>query len=125
MSTNFQGRSVTEQDPGGGGPDTCDIPGDGVLPFEAITGGTWPVGAGNVWGAPNGSYDGIGWGSNLTTYYRNQGQTPCGTTFSQRMEISCPSGPDQDYEFNGLGAAITDTNVTSCRAGSCMTHPWP
>ena len=124
-STNFSGRTVTEQDPGNGGPDTCHFPNSFYDPFEAITGGSWPVGSGNVWGTPNGTYDGVGWGTDVVTYYRTAGQAPCATTFSQRMEISCPNGPNQTYELNGLGAGITTTTVSSCRAGSCEIRNWP
>src|SRR5204862_12630 len=73
-TADFQGRTVIEQDPGGGGPDTCHFPGSMYTPGTAITGGTWAVGAGNSWGA-----DFVGWFTGAVTYYRAQGRAPCGT----------------------------------------------
>lgn len=81
---NFGGRTVTERDPGGGGPDTCWFPGSAVMPFEAITGGSWNVNTSNKWGN-----DSIGWSTGAVTYYRSQGRAPCGTSFRQRMVIDC------------------------------------
>jgi hypothetical protein len=118
--TSFQGRIVTERDPGGGGPDTCWWEDSNYMPFESITSGTWPVGANNVWGN-----DYVGYYSWVVTYYREEGRAPCGTTFPQRMEISCPSGPDRAYQTNTLGGSMTSTTVTSTRLGSSEPHTWP
>ncbi|HXI25834.1 MAG TPA: Ig-like domain-containing protein [Pyrinomonadaceae bacterium] len=86
-STNFSGRTVTERDPGGGGPDTCYFNGSIVPEFTHISGGTWPVSSGNAWGT-----DFIGWAPAAVLYYRENGRTPCGTFFTQRMVIDCGSG---------------------------------
>lgn len=130
-NVNFNGRSVTERDPGGGGPDSCHFNGATYAAFTAITGGTWAVGAGNVWGD-----DFVGWFPAAVTYYRNQGRAPCGTTFPQRMEINCPNG-DQAYQTNTLGCAMTAAipamngnpavpgTVSSTRSGNTQTKNWP
>ena len=118
-ATNFTGRTVTEQDPGGGGPDTCHFTGSIFTPFTAITGGTWTVTSGNHWGS-----DHVGWHSSAVTYYRAQGKAPCGTTFPQRMVIDCSTGPIT-YATNTLGCDINSTTVTSTRAGSMAIRTWP
>ena len=118
-ATNFAGRTVTEQNPGGGGPDTCYFTGSSFAPFTAITGGTWTVGSGNHWG-----YDYVGWRSSAVTYYRAQGRAPCGTTFSQTMVINCSTAP-LTYATNTLGCDINSTTVTSNRAGSLAIRTWP
>lgn len=130
-NVNFNGRSVTERDPGGGGPDSCHFAGSVYGAFTAITGGTWAVGAGNVWGD-----DFVGWFPAAVTYYRAQGRAPCGTSFPQRMEINCPAG-DQAYQTNTLGCAMTAPipamgpnpavpgTVSSTRSGNTQTRNWP
>jgi hypothetical protein len=118
-ATNFTGRTVTEQDPGGGGPDTCHFTGSIFAPFTAITGGTWTVTSGNHWGS-----DHVGWHSSAVTYYRAQGKAPCGTTFPQTMVIDCSTGP-LTYATNTLGCDINSTTVTSTRAGSMAIRTWP
>ncbi len=117
--TSFVGRTVTEQDPGGGGPDTCYFTGSSISPFTAITGGSWTVTSGNHWG-----HDYVGWHSTAVTYYRNQGRAPCSTTFPQRMVIDCSTGPIT-YITNTLGADINATTVVSRRAGSMAIETWP
>jgi hypothetical protein len=118
-TTNFVGRSVTEQNPGGGGPDSCYFTGSTFAPFVSISGGTWPVGSGNAWGP-----DSVGWLPSAVTYYRAQGRATCGTTFPQRMVINCSSGAIT-YANNTLGCDITATGVTSTRAGHTVSRTWP
>jgi hypothetical protein len=71
---SFNGRKVTEQDPGGGGPDTCWFSGSAYAPATAITGGTWIVNSGNIW-----AHDHVGWTPEAVTYYRQQMRAPCHT----------------------------------------------
>lgn len=117
-TTNFQGRSVTEQDAGGGGPDTCWFAGSTYAKWTAITGGTWAVGAGNVWGD-----DFVGWFSAAVTYYRAQGRAPCQTTFPQNMLINGEGSPR--YRTNSLSCGFTATNVWSTRDGATQNKAWP
>jgi hypothetical protein len=120
-STNFTGRVVTEQDPGGGGPDTCHFTGSIFSTFTTIAGGTdWTVTSGNHWGA-----DSVGWIPDAVIYYRGEGRAPCGTTFPQRMVISCPNGGTLTYANNTLGGNINATTVTSTRAGQTVSRTWP
>lgn len=116
---SFGGRSVKEQDPGGGGPDTCWFPGSIVGRSESLTGGTWSVGADNRWGP-----DGVGWKHEAVLYYRGQGRDPCETQFWQRMVISSPGG-DVPYVTNLLRMGITSIGVWSERAGHCAERVWP
>jgi hypothetical protein len=113
------GRTVTEQDPGGGGPDTCHFTNSAWDPFDRVNGDSWPVISGNKW-----RYDFVGYHSGAVSYYRNQGRAPCGTTFQQRMVIDCSTGPIQ-YIVNTLSAAITSTTVSSTRAGNTAIKTWP
>jgi len=117
---NFGGRTVMEQDPGGGGPDTCWFDGSMFAKFEAITGGTWDVDTSNVWGD-----DFVGWFGAAVTYYRNQGRAPCGTSFPQRMVIDCSTGNTTYIDSNQLGGNFDATTVTSTRAGQTVTRTWP
>lgn len=117
-TTNFQGRSVTEQNPGGGGPDTCWFNGSTYASWTAITGGTWAVGVGNVWGD-----DFVGWFSPAVTYYRAQGRAPCQTTFPQDMHINGQGSPR--YRTNTLSCGFTATNVWSTRDGVTRNKVWP
>ena len=119
-SGNFVGRTVTEQDPGGGGPDTCwfaDSPWD---KFDHVDGSSWPVITGNKW-----HFDSVGYKPGVVSYYRNQGRAPCGTSFQQRMVISCPNGSPMQYKTNTLTASITSTQVTASRDGNSHTKTWP
>ncbi len=117
-TTNFQGRSVTEQNPGGGGPDTCWFNGSTYASWTAITGGTWAVGANNVWGD-----DFVGWFSAAVNYYRAQGRAPCQTTFPQDMHINGQGSPR--YRTNTLSCGFTATNVWSTRDGVTRNKAWP
>jgi hypothetical protein len=116
---SFVGRTVTEQDPGGGGPDTCHFTNSAWDPFDKVNGSSWTVMSGNKW-----RYDFVGYHSGAVSYYRNQGRAPCGTTFQQRMVIDCSTGPLQ-YVVNTLSAAITSTTVSSTRAGNTAIKTWP
>ncbi|MGD9691315.1 MAG: hypothetical protein AB7G17_00565 [Phycisphaerales bacterium] len=117
-TTNFQGRSVTEQDAGGGGPDTCWFNGSTYARWTAITGGTWVVGANNVWGD-----DFVGWFSAAVTYYRAQGRAPCQTTFPQDMHINGEGSPR--YRTNTLSCGFTAAGVWSTRDGQTRNKNWP
>lgn len=117
----YAGRSVTERNPGGGGPDTCYFPGSRFLPAVSITGGTWPVDSNNGWGA-----DYVGWTYAAVLYYREQGRAPCETTFGQDMEIDVPGGnPPAKYTTNVLAMGMTNTTVWSQRAGQYAERIWP
>ncbi len=117
--TSFVGRTVTEQDPGGGGPDTCHFTDAAWDPYDKVTGGTWTVITGNKW-----HNDSVGYHSGAVSYYRNNGRAPCGTTYQQKMVISCSSGPIL-YVTNTLSAEITGTTVSSTRAGDTAIKTWP
>jgi hypothetical protein len=117
--TSFVGRTVLEQDPGGGGPDTCHFSGSSFPPATSISSGNWTVSSGNHWGS-----DYVGWHSGAVTYYRAQGRAPCSTTFQQRMVIDCSTGPIT-YITNTLGGDINSTTVVSRRAGSMAIRTWP
>lgn len=118
-TADFSTRTVTERDPGGGGPDTCWFPGSAIRKFDAITGGTWTVAQGNKWGD-----DEVGWFTNAVTYYRQKGRAPCGTSFPQDMVIDCPAG-EEKYTRNQLGGSMDATGVTSERDGQSETKTWP
>jgi hypothetical protein len=119
----YAGVTVQETNPGGGGPDTCWFAGSMYAPVTAITGGTWLVRAGNIWG-----FDYVGYGSGQVTYYRDKGRAPCGTTVPQQMQIQFATGDMTFYNYAGvntLGANIGATTVTSIRAGKSETETWP
>ena len=117
----YAGRSVTERNPGGGGPDTCYFPGSRYFPAESITGGTWQVDSNGGWGA-----DYVGWTYQAVLYYRDHGRAPCETTFPQDMEIDVPGGnPPANYTRNVLAMGLTDTTVWSQRAGQYAERIWP
>jgi hypothetical protein len=118
-SPGFSGRIVTEQDPGGGGPDNCWFSGSAISPTTAITGGYWTVASNNTWG-----FDAVGLTSSTVTYYRAQGRAPCSVTVPQRMVIDCSTGA-VTYRSNTLGYVIGDTTVISIRDGSQQSRTWP
>jgi hypothetical protein len=124
-NVNFNGRDVTEQNPvaggGGSGNDTCHFNGSAVNTFDALTGGNWTVGAGNVWGE-----DYVGWFLAAVQYYRNRGRAPCGTNFQQRMVINMNVGTmayggNNTGNTNTLGGNINVRTVTSSRSGNTRT----
>jgi hypothetical protein len=116
---NFGGRTVTEEDPGGGGPDTCHFGGSSVPYQDSISGGAWIVGADNGWG-----YDTVGWTASGVEYYRQQGRAPCQTSFPQRMVIAC-GGNKVPYITNLLVMGFDAVNVWSERAGVRVERIWP
>lgn len=118
-TTSFVGRTVTEQDPGGGGPDNCWFPGSVVPKFTSITGGSWTVGSSNVWGP-----DFVGFTPASVTYYRGQGRDPCSVTIPQRMVIDCSSGIVA-YRTNTLGYVIDNPKVYTIRDGQQAERTWP
>ena len=119
---DFSGETVEEAVGGPGGPDTCWFTGSAYSKFTAITGGTWPVRPGNLWG-----FDHVGWFTTAVKYYRNKGRAPCGTTFPQKMTIKSPA--DAAFAKYGtiyvLGGSFTNTTVTSKRAGFQKTRQLP
>jgi hypothetical protein len=117
--TSFVGRTVTEQDPGGGGPDTCHFTNAAWDPFDKVDGSTWDVTSGNQW-----KPDQVGYWPGVVAYYRNNGRAPCGTSFRQRMVISCSTGPIT-YITNDLAASIGTTTVSSTRAGTTVVKNYP
>ena len=113
--TTWEDAEVREADPGGGGPDTCyvaEIDFPDIEPFEAVTGGSWEIDYYNAYR----DYDYIGYGSDLISYYRDNGRTPCGTSFSQLMQILTTSGW-QTFVTNSITASIDASTATSTRAG--------
>ncbi|HLA10738.1 MAG TPA: Ig-like domain-containing protein [Pyrinomonadaceae bacterium] len=115
----FSGRTVTEQDPGSGGPDNCWFNGSIIPPQTAITGGSWTVTSSNTWG-----FDFVGLTSTTVNYYRAQGRAPCSVTVPQRMVIDCSTGA-LTYRTNTLGYVIGDTRIFSIRDGSQQSRTWP
>lgn len=117
--TSFVGRTVTEQDPGNGGPDTCYWTNSAWDPFDKVDGSTWTVTSGNQY-----KPDQVGYFPGVVAYYRNNGRAPCGTKFKQRMVIDCTTGPIT-FITNDLEASITATTVTSKRAGVSASKNYP
>jgi hypothetical protein len=121
---NYEGRQVTEYDPGGGGPDYCWFEGSQARKSEAISGGTWTVQSGNTW-----QPDAVGWPYDAVLYYRREGRAPCDTSFFQDMRINCPGGgcssDPASYVTNLLRAGITESTVWSERAGQYAERIWP
>ena len=119
-TTNFSGRQVTEEDPGGGGPDNCWFSGSAVSKITAITGGTWTVTSSNTWG-----FDFVGLSGDVVTYYRGQGRDPCSVTVPQRMVINCLGAVSLPYRNNTLGYVIDNPGISSIRDGAVATKNWP
>ena len=119
-TTNFSGRQVTEEDPGGGGPDNCWFSGSAVSQITAITGGTWTVTSTNTWG-----FDFVGLTGAVVIYYRGQGRDPCSVTVPQRMVISCLGAVSLPYRNNTLGYVIDNPGISSIRDGAVATKNWP
>jgi hypothetical protein len=119
-TVNFSGRTVTESNPGGGGPDNCWFANSEVAPATSISGGSWVVTSSNTWGP-----DVVGRSPSAVTYYRQQGRAPCSTTLPQALIISCPSSFPVYYKTTVLGNTIGVTTVTSMRAGSSVSRAWP
>lgn len=115
--TSWQGDTVQEADPGGGGPDTCFDPQidrlQGMLAFTAVSGSPWSIGEFNVY-IP--SDDQIGYGDTYIQYYRAHGRTPCGTQFTQLMQMQTNEGW-QTYATNTITASIDNNAASSSRAG--------
>jgi hypothetical protein len=119
-SFNFGGRNVTEQDPGGGGPDSCWFSGSSYDPFISIGAPpsfdpsyTWLVTPDNVWGT-----DWVGYIAAAITYYQADPleSLPCSTSFPQQMVIDCSDSPTtRTYVTNTLGAEIDADTVYSYR----------
>ena len=123
QSVAYKGVTVQESNPGGGGPDTCWFSGSKYTPFNSITGGTWTVKKGNIWG-----FDYVGYFQGPVTYYRAKGRAPCGTKFPQQMQIKYATGDPKFYNYgtvNILGGKIGTKTVTSIRAGQSKTETWP
>lgn len=117
-TTSFSGRSVTERDAGGGGPDTCWFTGSAADKWEIITINTGTVNSNNQYG------DLVGWYPDKVTYYRSQGRAPCGTTLQQRVALYCDISL-LFFKYNTLEASFTATQVTSVRDGVSITRTWP
>jgi hypothetical protein len=117
-SFDFSFDTVKESNPGGGGPDTCWFKGSAILPFTAITGGTWFPDEHGVW-----EFDHVGWFTASVTYYRKKKRAPCGTTFPQQMQhkAQVEKGFVNYGPVNTLGGSFTKTTVTSTRAGKKQT----
>jgi hypothetical protein len=118
-TASFVGRRVTEQDPGGGGPDNCWFPNSIFTKTTAVTGGSWTVTSGNHWGP-----DYVGASADAVIYYRQQGRDPCSVTIPQRMVIDCNSGIII-YRTNTLGYVIDNPKVYSIRDGHQVERVWP
>ncbi len=127
-SINFGGRSVREQD-AGGGTDTCHFQDSAIGESNKVSGGSWRVGSSNQWGD-----DFVGWNQDAVNYYRPQREArglpmPCRATLPQRMQIICSSRLQtfSTYiERNILSADMGFTLVSSSRAGQPgVTRQWP
>lgn len=119
MVGSYIGRVVEEFDPGSGGPDTCYSSSLAPAPWTAITGGEWTIGSDNKWGDDN-----VGWGADLTAYYRANGRAPCQTQFNQDMKINRPGNSQASYRTNLLKAGITSTTVWAERDGVNVSRTW-
>jgi hypothetical protein len=106
ITTNFSGRRIYEEDPGGYGPDAdnCYYEGSGQVPFYKVTNPPswyWTVAQGtNEWGP-----DQIGYSVDAVQFYQDQNKEPCSTLFQQRMLINCGSQRNQ-YVINYIAATI-------------------
>jgi hypothetical protein len=113
-TADFNGRNVTEND-AAGSHDDCWFVGSTQSKFEALTTGTWPVGAANRWG-----YDHLGWGGADITYYRanpvGAPSAPCSTFLSQDMSID-GTGCGV-YTHNTLQITIGTATVSASRDGA-------
>ena len=117
-TTDFQGCTVQEA-PTAPGTDSCWFAASTGAPFTGVTGGTWTVGSGNVWGD-----DFVGFNAPWVTYYRTNGRAPCSATFVQSMRIVRPGG-NVEYKRNTLTSGIGVTTVSSTRDGQTKTKTWP
>lgn len=114
---NFQGISVSEQDPGGG-LDGCWFFGSPYPQNDHVTGGTWTVGTGNYYSA-----DSIGSSSTaVVDYYRTAGRAPCTDTIPQNMVVD---GCVNYYKFNTLQFQIGISTVTATRDSASQTWNYP
>jgi len=124
-TTNFEGRAVKEEDPGGGGPDSCfgGIGTQSPTPpeFIAITGAQWTVGSNNTFTQP----DYVGWFEDSVTWYRQNVSVPCNTFVPQRMVISCGANGWAPYATHWLEAEIGSTTVSVDRNGVHAGKTWP
>jgi hypothetical protein len=118
----FNGRTVKEFNPGGGGPDTCKEydPNSPYAASTTISGGEWTVNSSEEW-----MYDNIGWLTGPVEHYRSVGAAPCGTTIPQQMKITCVAGAYVPYRQDSLNLDIGTTTVTSTRDGVPASRTWP
>jgi hypothetical protein len=118
----FIGRRVKEED-GGGGYDFCWYQNSPFRKLDAVTGGWWPVGAGNMWGS-----DIVGFGSALVAWYRTHSVMPCSCLMVQRMWIKTqtPRGDDEWhwYTTNELRAGITSDKAWAERDSVRVERTW-
>jgi hypothetical protein len=118
LTASFAGRTVTEEDPGGG-TDGCWFEGSPFAPFVSVTGGTWDVLEDNTWGDDN-----VGIFPNAIVRYRLLGRAPCTITIPQRMVMSCGEA-SLPYLTDTLKYNIGKATVTNSRAGVTETKTWP
>ena len=118
LAIDFEGRTVKEED-GGQGEDQCWFTGSKYPKVDSLTGGSWPVEAGNYYKA-----DQVGQGSTRVTYYRSHNRAPCEVSRLQKMVIDCPAR-DVAYKDNWLRFGLTSTTVFSERDGNRETRDWP
>ncbi len=112
---------VREADPGGGDPanDSCWCEGSIYDPFYRISGGTWEVSEDGGWGVDN-----IGYGQEITAYYRTKRRAPCGTSFRQQMQFQAEQVSEDWVEYGAPGtlkASMTYQTITSSRLGKSET----
>jgi hypothetical protein len=120
--TIFDGRIVTERDPGTGVPsnDTCYFPDSFYDPAYSLEGGdSWIVNSGNIW-----AHDYVGWLPQHVNYYRDAGRAPCQTSIPQRMVINCGTN-EVAYVDNSLRMGFDQLTVWSERAGVYQLRVWP
>lgn len=115
---SFAGAYVREVDVGGS-MDTCWFPQSKIPVFTGISGGTWVVEAGNIWGP-----DRVGSYPEVMDYYRKEGRAPCFVLGNQQMQIQCtPGGPFHNYgPINKIYLGISARSVSSGRAGNNVSR---
>ncbi len=119
-TADFNTRTVTENPVGSGTntTDSCWFAGSALPQYtnaNSISGGTWTVGAGNVW-----QTDHIGFFADIDGYYSAQGRTPCAMHTEQHMKINCPSG-NVEYTVNAFDINVQAGGTIVSRDGVAAT----
>jgi len=62
-------------------------------------------------------------GANEATYYRQNGNLPCGFQATQVMVIDCPNG-NRTYSADTVAFQILETTVASTRSNVTVSKTW-